>query len=212
MAQSHKFCDHPATKAARARCRRERETTGTDYAGGWENAHKQGQDYCEYCGLNGGSHLNWCIHRPKAYQPPPRYRSQSAGGRRAGPYPRHSCCGNYHAQGHTSWCSNNPNPGNGDSAYQGSGHRGGDENIWDTIFGGPLNDREVLKDNGGYKVRDHGKGREDLHRDDQGRTPQVRRIVQLERKAASTTAHEAAACMAAARRLREAAGLLGQVI
>lgn len=194
MAQSHRYCNHEATKSARAKCRREREATGQNYSAGAEG--------CSYCG-NTGDHSTWCIYRPQYRRPGQQRR------RHTGPYPRHSCCGNYEAQGHTAWCSNNPNPGTGRNS---AGNDGWGHNPFDDFFSTPRNDRIVANDNGGYKVRDYGKGREDLNRDDQGRDPKARRIVQLERKAASTTAHEAAACMTAARRLREAAGLLGQVI
>jgi hypothetical protein len=169
MAQSHRYCDHPATKSARAKCRRTREQFGEDYTetdAGW-----------------GGG--------PGSYQPPPRQRRQ------AGPRRCPECSGlpPYHA----SWCSRH------------FSHR---DQAWENLFRDfqPAQDQIVHNDNGGYKRTDRGKGRFDDSRDDQARSPISRRIVQLERKAASTSAHEAAVFMAAALRFRTREGLVGQVL
>jgi hypothetical protein len=168
MAQSHKFCDHPGTKSARAKCRREREATGQSYQGGWEEAHARGQDYCPYCGTLGGGHQTWCSHHRAEGTSPRRCRE----------------CGAY--GWHANWCSRVAGPG-------------------------PTTDI-VANDNGGFRVSRGWKGQENTAADDAARPPTHRRIVQLERKAAATTIHEAAACMAAALRLRTREGLVGQVI
>jgi len=198
MAQSHRFCDHPATKSARAKCRREREQFGTDYQDPGYSAGSQppprqrsGRVYpCGECGQYSG-HTTWCSRFVR-----PRSRT----------FPRFSCCGNYEAAGHTPWCTN------ARPQSSSSGHRGGSRSAWDDLFGSFQEPKIVDNENGGWMIQNRGKDREDFARDDAQRDPTRRRIVQLERKAASTTAHEAAACMAAARRLREAAGLLNQAI
>lgn len=200
MAQSHRYCDHEPTKSARAKCRREREQFGTDYtdpgygAGNYQPPPRQ-RSYssrCTRCGAMGGTHASWCSRHSN--------RSRT--------FPRFNCCGNYEAAGHTPWCAN-ARPDQRDS----SGHRGGSRSAWDDLFGTILGEPKIVdNENGGWMIQNRGKDREDFARDDAQRDPTRRRIVQLERKAASTTAHEAKACMAAARRLREAAGLLHQAI
>lgn len=158
MAPSHRYCDHPATKSARAKCRRERERTGRDY--------QEDQSYedawtgftCPQCGRRtSGAPFQLCpicqLRNSRSYQ-----------------YARPA-----------------PPPNAGATEI-------------------------VSNDNGGYRVTRGWKGQENLAADDAMRSPICRRIVQLERKAASTSAHEAAALMAAALRFRTREGLVGQVI
>lgn len=214
MAQSHKFCDHPATKSARAKCRASREQGQGDYQGGWDKVTE-----CPEC-LKTGGHASWCSsYRPRQRQQRStgycrecgtsriyghaswcsQFRANSQGNRRyQREYPRYDCCGNYQAAGHSFNCPNR--------------RQQREEFNWDDLFGTRRTARTVSNPNGGYKVTDYGKGREDYNRDDQARTPEIRRIVQLERKAESAQGPERAAFFAGALRLRTAAGLVGQVL
>lgn len=164
MAQSHRYCDHPATKSARAKCRREREQYGTDYQGGWDD---------------------WDAQPP----PRPRQRRRTTGCR---------TCGASSVYGHYSWCPYSTTGTYG--AYTPPPPRAATTEI-------------ISNANGGYKRTIGYRGQINDAADDRARTPDVRRIVQLERKAQTTTnTHEAAAFLAAALRLRQARGMVGQVL